>query len=238
MPSANIQLSFPSLPEGFIGTPDDFLAWISANAQFTIGGTSLVGQVGTPPANAATDTGLYVDVSNTREIACFNPTAGAYTYLGPPVGGMMFYPVANISAPPNSNWLFCEGQSVSQTTYAALFALMGTAYGSAKSGYFNLPDMRGRVPIGADSVSPDATGNTSGNAGASPLSGPNVTVASGVLPSYSAGTYAGSITPQNVAIAPGAPNGFRLAAGSLVGSGNVTYIQPPSIVGRWLIRCF
>lgn len=43
-----------------------------------------------------------------------------------------------------SGWLKANGQAVSRTTYAALFAAIGTAYGAGDgSTTFNLPDMRG-----------------------------------------------------------------------------------------------
>lgn len=47
-------------------------------------------------------------------------------------------------------WLLCGGQSVSRTTYAALFAVIGTTYGSVDGNSFNLPDARGRVTAGRD----------------------------------------------------------------------------------------
>ena len=42
-------------------------------------------------------------------------------------------------------WLKCDGRSVSRTTYALLFAVIGTSFGSADGDSFNLPDCRGRV---------------------------------------------------------------------------------------------
>ena len=42
-------------------------------------------------------------------------------------------------------WLKCDGRSISRTTYADLFAVIGTSFGSANSNSFNLPDCRGRV---------------------------------------------------------------------------------------------
>jgi microcystin-dependent protein len=45
-----------------------------------------------------------------------------------------------------SGWATCIGQSVSRTTFAALFAVIGTSYGSSNSTVFNLPDLRGKVP--------------------------------------------------------------------------------------------
>lgn len=66
-----------------------------------------------------------------------------------PVGGMLIW-LTN-SAP--SGWLLCYGQAVSRTTYAALFAVIGTTFGTGDgSTTFNLPDLRGRVPLGQDDM--------------------------------------------------------------------------------------
>lgn len=48
-----------------------------------------------------------------------------------------------------SDWLLCDGSAVSRTTYADLYAAITTTYGSGDgSNTFNLPDLRGRFPIG------------------------------------------------------------------------------------------
>lgn len=48
-----------------------------------------------------------------------------------------------------SGWLSCDGSAVSRTTYAALFAAIGVTYGAGDSvTTFNVPDLRGRVPVG------------------------------------------------------------------------------------------
>lgn len=58
-----------------------------------------------------------------------------------------------------SGWLFCAGQAVSRTTYATLFAIIGTTYGTGDgSTTFNIPDLRGRFPLGKDDM-----GGTSAN---------------------------------------------------------------------------
>jgi len=52
------------------------------------------------------------------------------------------------SAP--SGWLLCDGSAVSRTTYAGLFAVLGTAFGTGDgSTTFNVPDFRGRASIGS-----------------------------------------------------------------------------------------
>jgi microcystin-dependent protein len=46
----------------------------------------------------------------------------------------------------HSQWLLCDGRSVSRTTYASLFALIGTSFGGGDgSTTFHLPDPRGRA---------------------------------------------------------------------------------------------
>jgi microcystin-dependent protein len=62
-----------------------------------------------------------------------------------PVGaGMIWY---TNTAP--ANWLICDGTAVSRTTYGALFAVLGTTYGTGNgSTTFNLPDLRQRFPMG------------------------------------------------------------------------------------------
>jgi microcystin-dependent protein len=84
------------------------------------------------------------------------------------------------SASIPSGFLLCDGQAVSQATYAALFAIIGTTYGNPGGGNFNVPDLRDRTiagvsntkslaqAIGANTVTP--TGNISGNTGATTLS--------------------------------------------------------------------
>ena len=49
-----------------------------------------------------------------------------------------------------TGWLLCQGQAVSRDTYGSLFTVLSTTYGSGDgTTTFNLPDLRGRVPMGA-----------------------------------------------------------------------------------------
>jgi microcystin-dependent protein len=79
-----------------------------------------------------------------------------------PVGSVI--PFAGSSS-PDATWLVCDGSAISRTTYAALFAVLGTTYGSGDgSTTFNIPNMGGRVPVGLDSGQAefDALGETGG----------------------------------------------------------------------------
>ena len=61
----------------------------------------------------------------------------------------MIAPYAGKTAP--EGWLLCDGSAVSRTTYADLYAAIGTTYGAGNgSTTFTLPDLRGRVPAGAN----------------------------------------------------------------------------------------
>lgn len=69
------------------------------------------------------------------------------SYTRTPVGSIQSFATATIP----SNWLLCDGSAVSRTTYAALFNFIGTAYGVGNgTTTFNVPDLRGRVPVAKD----------------------------------------------------------------------------------------
>ncbi len=76
------------------------------------------------------------------------------------VGQVCFF--AMIAAP--SGFLICDGRAVSRTTYASLFAAIGTLYGVGNgSTTFNLPDLRGEFIRGWDGGRGVDTGRTIGS---------------------------------------------------------------------------
>jgi microcystin-dependent protein len=50
------------------------------------------------------------------------------------------------SAP--SGWLFCDGTSYLRSSFQNLFNVIGTYFGAADGSHFNVPDMKGKVPVG------------------------------------------------------------------------------------------
>jgi microcystin-dependent protein len=77
----------------------------------------------------------------------YNNPPAAQRYVPPGV----VLPFAGTTAP--TGFLLCYGQAVSRTTYAALFAAIGTTFGPGDgSTTFNLPDLRGRAPFGKDDM--------------------------------------------------------------------------------------
>lgn len=82
------------------------------------------------------------------------------------VGFITMY--AGTQAP--SGWFLCQGQAVSRTTYAALFAILSTTYGVGDgSTTFTLPNLSGRSPLGVGTAS--ATGATAWTLGTQPTTG-------------------------------------------------------------------
>lgn len=87
---------------------------------------------------------------------------GTNVYLvssGIPVGSVMMFAGSTIP----SGWFLCYGQSLSTTTYATLFAIISTQFGSG-AGTFKVPDLRGYVPAGVDNMGGVAAGRLT-NAG-------------------------------------------------------------------------
>ena len=80
-----------------------------------------------------------------------------------PTGALM--PYAGASAP--TGYLLCDGSSVSSSTYLALHAVISNTYGgSAYTGAaglnFNLPDLKGRMPIGSMGTGSGLTARVTG----------------------------------------------------------------------------
>lgn len=48
---------------------------------------------------------------------------------------------------PPVGWMFCDGTPLPIAENEVLFALIGTTYGGDGQSTFNLPDLRGRVPL-------------------------------------------------------------------------------------------
>jgi microcystin-dependent protein len=79
-----------------------------------------------------------------------------------PIGTVLDY--AGASEP--GGWLFCYGQAISRTTYASLFAVVGTTYGAGDGATtFNLPDLRGRVVAGQDDMGGTSANRLTGHSG-------------------------------------------------------------------------
>ena len=94
------------------------------------------------------------------------------TALYLPVGTIMPWSKANVPA----GFLYCNGQSVSRTDYADLFAVISTTFGSVDSNNFNVPDFQDRSAIGASNNRAFAAKNNTNLASITPnISFPSAT---------------------------------------------------------------
>ena len=132
-------------------------------------------------------------------------------------------------------WLLCDGSAVSRTDYAALYAAIGTTYGSGNgSTTFNLPNLTDRFIQG------NATAGTVKSAGL-----PNITG------SYIIELYNPSNVSQGAYNVTPAPDKLRTnQVGSNMGWGTVNFdasrsnaiygasntVQPPSVTMRYIIK--
>jgi microcystin-dependent protein len=90
------------------------------------------------------------------------PGAGV---AGVPTGVILPYGAVT----PPTGWLACDGAAVSRTTYATLFGVLSTSFGTGDgTTTFNVPDLQGRAPVGKGThVDVDTLGKNDGVAVAS-----------------------------------------------------------------------
>ena len=82
-----------------------------------------------------------------------NYEATRYDFTGANLTGIEGIPTATIvpwsSSSVPSGFLECDGSAVSRSTYSALFAIVGTTYGSGDgASTFNVPDLQDNVAVG------------------------------------------------------------------------------------------
>jgi microcystin-dependent protein len=127
---------------------------LTDTGNMTVGGT--LGVTGATSLNGGGTSTTPTAGDNSTKIAttAFVQTAISSAGIS---GSILMWPTA--SAP--SGYLLCQGAAVSRTTYAALFAVIGTTFGVGDgSTTFNLPNYTNRMPygttIGATGGSADA----------------------------------------------------------------------------------
>ena len=117
-----------------------------------------------------------------------------------------------------SGYLECNGAHVSRTTYAALFAAIGTTWGSSTSSNFHLPDLRGEFVRGFD----NSRGVDNGRA-----------FASSQASQYAQHNHSASATSSSSVSDPGHTHNLLFSAGAFGGSsGAVTPRDTGTITNR------
>lgn len=138
-----------------------------------------------------------------------------------------------------SGYLFCDGTAVSRTTYAALFAAIGIAFGAGDgSTTFNLPFMARRVIVGAGGTGSGTLGNTVGSAGGAE----SVALTSDQNGAHTHRSVAGfSLRQIKIGQGSGTPYVFNTGNGTDTGpvnggAGNPHNNIQPSLVMNWIIK--
>lgn len=87
--------------------------------------------------------------NGTAWVSIYDEAAVAPVAAGNPTGTLIMWAGAKTAAVIPTGYLECNGAAVSRTTYAALFAVIGTTYGTGDgSTTFNLPTGTSAVPFG------------------------------------------------------------------------------------------
>lgn len=138
-------------------------------------------------------------------------------------------PFAGFSVP--EGWLPCNGAEVSRSTYAKLFAVIGTTYGAGNgSTTFNLPNLTDKFIQGSDTAGtvveaglPNITGGFDGN---TDDGNSNKTGAFYALNTKNSGANGGE--------GPGVV-GFDASRSNPI-YGNSDTVQPPALTMRYIIK--
>lgn len=100
-------------------------------------------------------TRLYVDLSSSKLYYYDGVNFNSYGGGGGdtlPIG--IILPFSDDTIP--EGYMICDGSAISRTTYSTLFSVIGTTYGVGDgSTTFNLPNLKGRIPVGYDSTDSD-----------------------------------------------------------------------------------
>ena len=147
---------------------------------------------------------------------------------GVPAGTIIDYAVAAIPA----GYLPCDGANVSRSTYATLFAAIGTLWGVGDgSTTFGVPDLRRRTTVGAGGTGTATLGNAVGDTGGAETH--TLTIAQ--MPAH---TH--TISPMGTAATAGAKTNTAAGAGtkttSSTGGGTAHNNMQPSAVMRKIIK--
>lgn len=108
--------------------------------------------------------------------ATWSPASLACSGDSPVLGSVCIMATPATYGSFNQSFVVAAGQQLSVSQYTALFSLIGTTYGGNGQTTFNLPDLRGRVVLGADTSGTYPAGKTGGAA--------NITLSTAQLPPH------------------------------------------------------
>lgn len=215
------QITIPPLPEGWSGTPDDLIIWINENGVLDTSGNNpggaITGQVGgTTPTE---DVGIWFSDNSIEKFI-----NGRYQPItDTPIGAG--FPWFGVFTTVPANYLEMDGRSLLRADYPDLYAVLGILWGNDSDDTFNLPDARGRVPIGAGK----------GDYSLNQLDG-----LAGDMADRAVGDYFGQDWIRKENKPPGFPSGAAvksfLNSTLIEGSNHYGAVYQPAFSSNWIIR--
>lgn len=155
------------------------------------------------------------------------------TSVVPPPGSIIAY--STTTAP--TGWLLADGSAVSRTTYANLYAVIGTSYGVGDgSTTFNLPDLRGRTIVMASSTQTATSSNNRANLGATGGATTHTQTVNELAPHTHTVDAIGSADNNFFGSGASAAIGTNGATAASAGGGVAFNILDPYIVLNYLIK--
>ena len=115
-----------------------------------------------------------------------------------------------------AGFLACDGAAVSRSTYAGLFAVIGTTWGVGNgTTTFNVPDLRGRATIGAGTGTGLTARTLAGTTGTETVT---LTSAQSGMPSHNHGGSTGNTNPNHTHSQTGFSGGIGSGSGFGLGT--------------------
>jgi len=169
LPNASPFTQLPPLPENYI--------WIGNGAGITAALLEQNPDVSTlrsqlaselPGADGSRLVGYY-DAINAAPQTVQAFLANIVSFIQAQVAAQLFQPgdmKIYAGGTVQDGWLLCDGAAISRSTYANLFAVIGTAWGVGNgTTTFNIPDFRRRTPVGSGGSGTGTLGSTTGSVG-------------------------------------------------------------------------
>lgn len=195
---------------------------------------------GSDPSGVANYGVLYTKEISTITELFYRDSAGTITQItqnGNILGRIVGEIVAVAITGTPAGYLPCDGAAVSRTTYASLFAAIGTTWGAGNgSTTFNVPNLQRRTMVGKGGTGTGTLGNAVGNTGGTET----VNLAHTHSINFSSGGLASGVETQALGQSPGVNTVSASHTHTVVGntgssgSATQTIMQPSAIVGFFI----
>ena len=186
------------------------------------------------------------------EITIDTDTDAIILHDGSAAGGIEIVPAGTIVAFGNATaptgWKVCNDAAISRTSFARLFAVIGTSFGVGDgSGNFNLPDLRDRVPLGTGTNMSTMGAATTGIAASAVMA--SASKSDATTPTGTTGSTTQTVTAGTGTFATSAKDSSQATAVTSVNTAAHTHSIPaltidaftvnttlPSQVVQWIIK--